>query len=154
MIKRSEIIEWVESFLEGSDRFVVDVLIKNNDHIAVFLDSDTALTIEHCIEVSRMLESKLDRDVEDFDLKVSSAGLDHPLVMQRQYVKNIGRKIKFDLKDGSTQIGKLLEVHQKYVLVELINEQKKNKIKQTTSGETLEFPFADIERAMVQVSFG
>ncbi len=79
MINRNQIIAWAEEALEGTDRFVVDVLVRDGNVILVFLDADSALTIAHCIEVSRFIESKLDRDEEDFELRVSSAGLDQPL---------------------------------------------------------------------------
>lgn len=153
MLNQAEIKSWIDAFLEGTDRFVVDISVKNGDTIFVFLDADTSLTIDHCVEVSRMIESRLDREELDFELRVSSAGIDHPLTLHRQYLKNVGRNIDFDLQDGSRLTAKLLEVHPEYMLVERLAEKKKNKIKQMQSEGSMQIAFTDIAKALVQISF-
>ena len=78
MITDKLIREWIEEHLSGTDRFLVDLTIKSGNRILVFIDSDTSVLIEHCISLSKFIESHLDRDIEDFELNVSSSGLDHP----------------------------------------------------------------------------
>ena len=73
--------------------------------IRIFIDSDSRVLIEHCIELSKFIESQLDRDVEDFELNVSSSGLDQPYRLSRQYIKNIGREVSVLQKDN-TKINK------------------------------------------------
>lgn len=153
MLNQDEIKSWIDAFLEGTDRFVVDISVKNGDTIFVFLDADSALTIDHCVEVSRMIESRLDREELDFELRVSSAGIDHPLVLHRQYVKNTGRLLDIDLKDGSKITGKILEVHPDFIILERQAEKKKNKIKQMQAEGTIQLAFSDISKAVVQISF-
>jgi ribosome maturation factor RimP len=100
-----------------------------------------------------MIESRLDREELDFELRVSSAGIDHPLTLHRQYLKNVGRNIEFDLQDGSRLTAKLLEVHPEHVLVERLAEKKRNKIKQLQSEGSMQLAFTDIAKALVQISF-
>jgi ribosome maturation factor RimP len=153
MLNEKEIKDWITEFLDGTDRFVVDVKVKVGDLILVFLDSDTSLTIDHCVEVSKMIENRLDREEEDFELRVSSSGLDHPFTMKRQYVKNIGRSIEVELNDGNIHRGKLLEVLDESVTIEIILEKKRNKIKQLQTGGPMTIAFSDILEAKPVVSF-
>lgn len=153
MLEREQIKRWVEEILDGTDRFVVDVVLKNEDMIYVFLDSDTALTIDHCVEVSRTLETKLNRDEQDYELRVSSAGLDHPLNMPRQYVKNIGRKIRLEMKDGISHLGKITEAGDEAVTIELIHEKKHKKIKQEEIGGLITVAYSDIKEGWPVISF-
>ena len=108
MISESLIKGLIEEHLQGSDRFLVELLIKSGNRILVFIDSDTSVLIEHCVSLSRHIEQQLDRDEEDFELNVSSAGLDQPYRLVRQYVKNIGRDVAVLLADGSKISGKLV----------------------------------------------
>ncbi len=153
MLDKEQIKIWVDEFLDGTDRFVVDVVLKNEDKIFVFLDSDSALTIEHCVEVSRALESRLNRDELDFELRVSSAGLDHPLSIPRQYVKNIGRKIRLEMSDGNIHTGKIIEAGNETVTIETIHEKKHKKIKQEEIGDILRVPYHEIKEGWPVISF-
>ncbi len=153
MINRQDIIKWAGEVLEGTDRFVVDVLVKNNDVILVFLDADTELTIEHCVEVSRHIESKLDRDELDFELRVSSAGLDQPLKFPRQYRKNIGRTLKIQNVEGETIMGKILDMDEDSILLQTIIEKKLGKQLKKQLGDNISLPFGQIESAWVMVDF-
>jgi ribosome maturation factor RimP len=68
------------------------------------------VTIEQCATLSRAIESNLDRETEDFELEVSSAGLGQPFKVVQQYYKNVGKEIEVDLNDGSKMKGILEEV--------------------------------------------
>jgi ribosome maturation factor RimP len=153
MISADQIKQWAEEVLEGTDRFVVEVLIRNNDVIFIFLDADSTLTIDHCVEVSRHIESKLDRDEQDFELRVSSAGLDHPMKLLRQIRKNIGRSFDLELIDGEKVKATLLEVQDQNLILETFTTKKHSKIKQTETGSTITLPFEQIQEAMIIISF-
>lgn len=153
MIDKELVKEWVNELLEGSDRFLVDVSIKNDDLILVFLDSDTSLNIEHCVEVSRMIESKLNRDEEDYELRVSSSGLDHPLTLTRQFVKNIGRDIRLEMNDGTSHLGKIVAADDKNLSIDLIIEKKRKKIKEQTIAGSMTVAYDDIKEAWPVISF-
>ena len=83
MVKKSILINIINEELKGSDKFLVDILVKRDDKIFVFIDSDTNLTIQDCIDLTKTIEGKLDRDKEDFELMVSSPGLEYPLALKQ-----------------------------------------------------------------------
>ncbi len=95
--------------------FLVDLRIKPINNIKVFLDGDSGITIEKCVQVNRKLYKKLEEAAlfpeGDFSLEVSSAGLDEPLKSLRQYKKNIGRPVEVQLLDGTQKEGVLTGVN-------------------------------------------
>ena len=108
MITAKQITEIVNENLEGSELFLVDVKIRPGNNISVFIDSDTNVSIGDCAALSRFIESKLDRETEDFELEVSSAGLDEPIKLHRQYLKHIGSDLKITTLDGNIFTAALL----------------------------------------------
>lgn len=110
MVTKEKVEAILQSFIDSEKEFVVEVSVAAGNRIQVLLDSDDAITIERCVEVSREIEKHLDRDAEDFELEVSSAGLSAPLKMVRQYKKNIGRSLDVVLNDGTKYTGELMEV--------------------------------------------
>ena len=107
MIEKIKILDLVNQALEGSDKFLVNLKITPDNRIYVDIDGDNGVTIDDCIELSRAIESQLDRDAEDFALDVSSAGADQPLKLTRQLVKNIGREVEAVTFDGQKTVGEL-----------------------------------------------
>ena len=87
MIDRAKIAEFVNEKLTD-DQFLVDVTVSPTNVIHVMVDSDSAISINQIVEISRYVETKLDRDAEDFELSVFSAGLTEPFRLVRQYKKN------------------------------------------------------------------
>lgn len=145
MINRNYIESLVKEKIENTDKFIVDIKISTSNKISVFLDSDTKLTIDDCVQVSRFIESNLDREEQDFELQVSSPGITEAFKLNRQYKKNIGREINLTLVDGSVFKGVLLKLCDKSIILQ------KN-IKNKTSKE-IEFLFIDIKQAKPVISF-
>lgn len=108
MINKEQITVLCEEALAETDRFVVDVKMKPQDVIEVYVDSDTAVSIDHCVELSRFIESKLDRDVEDFELSVLSWGLSSALKTDRQLQKYVGKDVEAKTKETGKLQGKLV----------------------------------------------
>ena len=108
MITKEQVATLTEEALANSDRFLVDVKVKPNNVIEVYIDSDTAIGIDHCVETSRFIESKLDRDVEDFELSVMSYGLTGALKLDRQLQKYVGKDVEVKSKEQGKLQGKLL----------------------------------------------
>ena len=126
--------------------FLVDVIVKGhvgNQKVLVLLDGDEGVSIDKCASVSRKLGHHLEEE-ELFDtkyvLEVSSPGLDHPLSLHRQYVKNKGRNLEVDLENGDKVEGQLTEV-----LEDNIQLQNKK--------GSVEINFKDIKKAKVAVAF-
>jgi ribosome maturation factor RimP len=78
MIDKESIVREIETALLDTDRFIVEVKVKAGNRITVLLDSDTQITIADCVAVNRHIESVFDREVEDYELTVSSSGIDQP----------------------------------------------------------------------------
>ncbi|NCF75542.1 MAG: hypothetical protein GWO87_03600 [Xanthomonadaceae bacterium] len=94
MIEKKKIKNLVDEKLQNTEKFLVDIKIKSGNKILVFLDSDKSITIKDCADINRYIISKLDKEKEDFELRVSSAGLDKPFKLLRQYKKNIGKEVE------------------------------------------------------------
>lgn len=107
MIDKNVVTQLVEEKLASSENYLVDVVIKPGNLIIVEIDNDEGVCIDDCVELSRYVEAHLDRDVEDYELEVGSAGITSPLKVLRQYVKNIGNEVEVQLKNGTKLNGVL-----------------------------------------------
>lgn len=112
MIDKNNILQLIAEKLEGTSLFLVDARIGTDQSIRVFIDSPEGVRIEDCIALSRHIEGNLDREVEDFSLDVSSAGLDLPLRVPQQYAKNIGRSVSVVSLDGSLLEGQIIDANE------------------------------------------
>ena len=106
----SELIKKIsEECMEGTDLFLVEVKVKPGNTIEVFVDADSSVNIDQCVEISRHIESQLDRDVEDFELSVYSYGLSGALKLPRQFAKYLGKDVEVKTKEQGKIQGKLLK---------------------------------------------
>lgn len=139
MIDAAHVREIAEAQMEGTDLFVVEVRVTPANEIVVTVDSDTQVGIDRCVELSRSIEEALDRDQEDFELTVMSAGIGQPLKYLRQYRKLIGSPVEVVLKDGGKIVGKLVDASDNQIVVEyeerVTVEGKKRKQLVTTRRE-------------------
>ena len=134
MITKDQIAALTNEALADSDRFLVDVKVKPNNVIEVYVDSDTAINIDHCVEISRFIEGKLDRDVEDFELSVMSWGLSGALKMDRQLQKYVGKDVEVKTKELGKIQGKLISFDEEKV--EIQPAPKKTSKKKPTEPQT------------------
>ena len=111
MIAKEKIVEIVNEWLDGKDYFLVDVTVSRNDEIVVEIDHADGVWIEDCVELSRFIESHLDRDEEDFELEVGSAGIGQPFKVHQQYVNHVGKDVEVLASDGKKYRGVLKEVN-------------------------------------------
>lgn len=135
MIEKSKISQLVEEGLASSTNYLVDVSIKPGNLIIVEIDNDDAVSIDDCIALSRHIESQLDRDVEDFELEVGSAGVTSPFKVLRQYRKNIGNEVEMLLKSGTKLTGMLKDADEKKVVITLTKQVKPEGAKRKVSIE-------------------
>jgi len=112
----------VSLFEDSPDCFLVEVKIIPGNHVKVFVDADHGITLEKLIPYNRRLYKLIEESGifpnDDFSLEVSSPGLDEPLKLYRQYVKNIGRKVEVIQKDGIKKEGKLVKADQQEIMLE------------------------------------
>jgi len=100
MIDKTLIEHSVENAIAGSDLFIVDITVTPDNRIVVELDSPNSIDIDTCAKVTRAIEKDFDRDAEDYELEVGSAGLTSPFKVRGQYLKNIGNDIEILTRDG------------------------------------------------------
>lgn len=146
-----------EKFREDAfaDCFLVDLKLHAHNKLDVFLDSDFGITFEKCQQISRYLEQYLDEEQwlgEKYVLEVSSPGISRPLMMQRQYPRNIGRKVEVKLNDGDKRTGMLKEVEEDHIVLEEKVRVQEGKRKRTEVVET-EISFSSIEHTKVKITF-
>ena len=110
MIEKQKIQGLVEEFIKGTGLFLVAVKVSNANRITVLADKNEGITIDECAAIHRHIENGLDRDKEDFELQVSSPGLDMPFGVIEQYFKNEGKKVEVIDNEGSKYTGKLKNV--------------------------------------------
>ena len=110
------------------------------------IDGDNGVTIDDCIELSRTVESQLDRDVEDFALDVSSAGADQPLKLTRQFIKNIGRDLEAVTFDGEKVEGELVAADEASITLHIPAAKKR-------PAEDITLQRKDVKTARVVIKF-
>lgn len=110
MIEKSKVEGLVRGFLTDKDAFLVTVKVSSANKITVLVDTKNGITIDECVEIHRHVEECLDRDIEDYELQVSSPGLDAPFTVIEQYYKNEGKKVEVTDTDGKCVTGILKNV--------------------------------------------
>jgi ribosome maturation factor RimP len=142
MIDKVKIAELVNEKLTD-DQFLVDVTVSPSNVIDIMVDSDTGISINQIVEISRFVESNLDREVEDFELSVFSAGLSEPLRLLRQYKKNIDTEVDVLLTSGLKLTGILLKADDQGIDLEVTTKEKSEGSKKkelVTRVHTLGYP--------------
>jgi len=107
MIEKDVIRSLVESKLDGTEYYIVDISVSTDNLISVEIDNDNGVSIDDCVALSRYIDESLDREKEDFELEIGSAGITSPFKILRQYVKNIGNEVEMLLKSGIKLTGVL-----------------------------------------------
>lgn len=127
--------------------FMVSVSVSPKNEIKVYIDGMKGVGIDTCVDVSCFIEQHLDRDEEDFELTVSSAGLDQPFRVASQYVKNIGREVKVLTAEGQTLKGVITAADDKGFRI------KENLKKKMTEAPEHAFEYAQVKETKIVISF-
>lgn len=153
MIDKTKIAELVNEML-ADDQFLVDVTVSPTNVIHVMVDSDNGISINQIVEISRYVEGKLDRDVEDFELSVFSAGLTEPFRLVRQYKKNIGKEIGLVLANGQRLTGMLLAANDQGIELETASKEKMEGSKKKELVKRIhQFQYSEIKEAKTILKF-
>ncbi|HEX8462391.1 MAG TPA: ribosome maturation factor [Segetibacter sp.] len=151
------IISEVEGMLNdllapNPEDFLVSVKVKPTNNIKIFIDSEEGMSIEKCVRYNRKLYAQIEEKAMfpdgNFSLEISSPGVDEPLKLRRQYLKNIGRNVLVTFNDLTEKEGKLLEVTETDIIIE--NTTGKGKKLETHQHV---IPFENIKTTTVQVQF-
>ena len=130
----SGVIDAIGDEIVARGCFLVDVTVSKDNDIVVTVESESGkIELEDCVSLSRYFETKFDREVEDYSLTVSSAGLDQPFKVLKQYIKAVGTKVEVLLKGGKKMVAVLEAADQesitlKYSAKEAVEGKKKKEI--------------------------
>ncbi len=154
MITETLITGIIDAKLEEDEMFLVEVAVKPGNKITVMVDHDNGVPISYCIELSKFIEAALDRDDEDFELEVASAGIGQPFKVKRQYLKNIGREVEVLMKDGKKFSGKLISVDDNGFSVEFEEKVKiEGKKRKELQVKTVSCNFDEVKQVKDIIAF-
>lgn len=124
MIDKQLLAQTIEQAIEGSSIFIVDIKINPGNAIVVEIDSPENIDIDTCASITRKIEAVFDRDAEDYELEVGSAGLTAPFKVKGQYLKNIGNEVEVLTRDGRKMQGTLTAVGDDDFTIEVAKKVK------------------------------
>ncbi|MDG0973919.1 MAG: ribosome assembly cofactor RimP [Crocinitomicaceae bacterium] len=157
MINKKKIEELALERIEELDKdlFIVEISISASNSIRVEIDSASGnVAIEDCISVSRNIEHNLDREEQDFELQVSSPGLDKPFRVVQQYKKNVGREVKLTPVNGVKLEGVLKSADDNGVVIETTRKERlEGKKKKVTVVEEHPFNYDEIKETKIVITF-
>ncbi len=154
MILKENIKTLIEDYLAGNSLFLVDINISKDNDIEITIDSPERVDIENCAEINRIVCNEYDRDVEDYSLTVTSAGLDQPFKVFRQFVKFTGKEIEVIFKNGTKIVGTLSNAQPDSIEVTYSRLEKTEGQKRKTKVEvTQEIPLIDTKSVKPFINF-
>ena len=124
MIDKNKVTDLVAEWLEGKEYFLVDASVDEQNKITVEIDHKDGVWIEDCCELSRFIEDHFDRDVEDFELEVGSAGIGQPFKVLQQYVNSVGYDVELLTADGKKMEGCLKSADENGFVVTIEEKQR------------------------------
>ena len=143
----------VEELVAKPSVFLIDLIISDNFKISITLDDDNGVVLQDCIDISRAIENKLDREEQDFSLEVASVGVGSPLKFVRQYIKNVGRTLIVKLATQTIE-AELVEANDNFIILSWkAREPKKIGKGKETVQKTQEILYTEIKEAIVTVTF-
>mgnify|MGYP002518705096 CR=1 FL=1 len=134
MMKISDIIDAIGGEIVARGCFIVDISVSKDNDIVLTIESENGkIELDDCVSLSRYFETRFDRETEDYSLTVSSAGLDQPFKVMKQYIKALGTKVEVSLKGGKKMIATLVEADEtgitlKYSVKEAVEGKKKKEM--------------------------
>lgn len=154
MIEKRIVCQLVEEWLEGKEYFLVEVIVSPDDKIMVEIDHAEGVWIEDCVELSRYIESGLNREEEDYELEVGSAGIGQPFKVVQQYYNHIGKDVEVLTKSGRKLTGTLKEANEETFVVNVEKKVKVEGAKRPKLAEEDEtFRYEDIKYTKYLISF-
>lgn len=154
MIEKNIVKQIVEEWLQDKDYFLVDVSVSNDNRIVVEIDHAEGVWIEDCVELSRFIESKLDREKEDFELEVGSAGIGQPFKVHQQYVNHLGQDVEVLTRDGVKYQGELHEVNDDtFSILRTVKKKEEGAKRPRMVEELVTFRYDEIKYTKYLISF-
>lgn len=127
MIAKEEIRRVAEPKIKELGGFFVDLKVNTANVISLFFDRMDGVQVEHCLAISKHIEEYFDRDVEDYELTVCSAGLENPFVVEKQYQKYNGKEVRVLMTNGTRQKGIILSYKDDILTLGVKKKNKRRK---------------------------
>lgn len=154
MIDKKALQAFVEEQLKDTEYFLTDIKVSPSNEITVEIDSLTPGDIEECVRLTRAIEEAFDRDVEDYELEVGTAGFTSPLKVKRQYEKYVGQDLEVLTADGRKLHGMLRKVEDEGIILSIQQKIKKEGVKKPViESIDLDLPFSQIKKAVYDLKF-
>ena len=154
MIDRNVVSGIVNEWLEDKEYFLVDVSVSPDNKIVVEIDHAEGVWIDDCVELSRFIESKLDREEEDYELEVGSAGIGQPFKVLQQYLVHIGKEVEVLTRDGKKLEGVLKDANEENMTVTVQKKVKPEGAKRPKLvEEDVTYTYNDIKYTKYLISF-
>ena len=154
MIDKQVVTRIVEEWLEGKDYFLVDVSVSADDKIVVEIDHAEGVWIDDCVDLSRYIESKLNREEENYELEVGSAGIGQPFKVLKQYLIHIGKEVEVMDAAGKKWTGVLTAADESHFTVTVKVKVKPEGAKRPKLvDENMTFAYDEIKYTKYLISF-
>ena len=154
MIDKSIVKKLVDGWLEGKEYFLCDLSISADARIVVEIDHEEGVWIEDCVELSKFIEAGLDREQEDFELEVGSAGIGQPFKVLRQYEIHLGEQVEVLTREGKKFVGELSNVTPEEFTVTVTQKVKKEGQKRPVMEEVdYTFKYMDVKYTKYVIDF-
>lgn len=154
MISEQSIKKLIEDKLSNTETYLVDCSVSATQQIKIEIDHLEGVGIDECVAMSRHIESMLDREEADFELLVSSPGLDQPFKVIQQYHKNIGREVSVVKTSGEKLKGLLSKVDEESILIEFTTKEKiEGKKKKEVVTHLQSIAMSEIKETRIIISF-
>jgi ribosome maturation factor RimP len=154
MITKETISELVNQWLEGKDYFPVEIVVSPDNRIVVEIDHKEGVWIEDCVALSRYIESKLNREAEDFELEVGSAGIGQPFKVLQQYYNHAGKAVEVLTADGRKLTGVLKSATPEGIVLTVQKKVKPEGAKRPVMvDEELPFAYNELKYTKYLISF-
>lgn len=124
MIDKSLVRDITKELIADKDLFIVDITVSATNSISILIDSKQGVNLETCIILTKEFETKLDREIEDYELQVASAGIGQPFLVHEQYEKNIGNEVEILSNEGKKFFGTLIHVNENEFVIQYEEKEK------------------------------
>ena len=147
MIDKTALEQVINEALQGTKMFLVTLKVSKDNVIDVALDSDEDISVDDCVAVNDAVLAAFDRDDEDYELTVGSYGITSPLLLPRQYRKNIGYEVEVLTADGRKLKGVIADADDEgFTLTMTVKKKLEGKKRPELVEEEERFNYNDIKQ--------
>ena len=150
MLLKEEIKRYASEKALEINGFVVDVNINANNVITIYFDKNNGVLVDDCLIISKYINEKFDKDIDDYELTVCSPGLTNPLKVKQQYIKNIGKEVSVKTIDGKRKTG-ILKKYETDLVLEVLKKKKGSRKDYVL--EDITIPLEEIKETKLKINF-